>query len=189
MNEIVFSIAVTSTGLLLLLSVVSLVRSSFEFFPPPSRTSWQYHLFWILFRLMFGGVVLLSFTTYNDNPFINQAMRFAVWLPLWISGFCLALYLSIYLGWENAHGEPKGLKVSGFYKWSRNPIYMSSFFGMLGLGLFVNSGKVYVLLTLWSSIYVAAIFIEERWLQRTYGAAFLSYKEQVPRFFGFPQKP
>ena len=188
MNAIIFIISLISATLLMLLSLVPLFKSSFVFFPPPSKDSWQYKVFWLLFRLMFIGLVILSFTSYNSAPVFNQFVRFLVWLPVLLLGFGLATYLSSQLGWANAHGEAKGLMVSGCYKWSRNPIYVSSLFGMLGWGLFVNSVYVYLLLGLWAIMYLIAPFVEERWLEKTYGQDFLLYKSRVPRFLGIPSK-
>ena len=96
--------------------------------------------------------------------------------------------MSIKLGWGNAHGEAKGLVVTGWYRWSRNPIYVASFVGMLGWGLFVNSSYVYTILSLWALMYVLAPFIEEPWLQKKYGDEFSIYKTKVPRFVGLSKK-
>ncbi|NVJ67101.1 MAG: isoprenylcysteine carboxylmethyltransferase family protein [Gammaproteobacteria bacterium] len=188
MNEIIFTVSSIAAILLIFISVASLLKPSFVFFPPPSRESWQYRIFWLLFRVMIIGLAVLSFTSYNDTPVFSYSVRFFIWLPLFILGFGLASYISLKLGWANAHGEAKGLVVSGWYKWSRNPIYVCSLFAMLGLGLFINSTYVYILLGLWAVMYIVAPFIEEKWLEKRYAQEFLSYKARVPRFFGIPGK-
>ena len=53
---------------------------------------------------------------------------------------------------------------------------------MVGLGLAVASWWVAVLLVLWALFYLLAPVLEEPWLERTYGAAYLDYKRRTPRF-------
>lgn len=185
MNLLIFIVSISSISLILAFSLFSLISKNFEFFPPPSKHSWQYRVFWLLFRLMFAGLVVLSFNSFNTLSSIVSIswLRYLLGLPLLILGFGVAIYLSIKLGWENAHGEKKGLVVTGWYHWSRNPIYVASFVGMFGWGLFVNSGYVYVILFLWAFLYILAPFFEEPWLQKRYGDDFIMYKSQVPRFF------
>jgi len=188
MNSLIFIASIFSILSILAFSFFALISRDFEFFPPPSKCSWQYRMFWILFRLMFVGLVVLSFSSFNTFLEIASWLRFYLGLPLLILGFGFATYLSIKLGWENAHGQEKGLVVTGWYRWSRNPIYVTSFVGMFGWGLFVNSGDVYVILFLWAFLYVLAPFCEEPWLQRRYGNDFIKYKSQVPRFIGLSKK-
>jgi len=188
MNLLIFIVSIFSIISILAFSLFSFISSNFEFFPPPSKNSWQYRIFWLFFRLMFLGLVVLSFSSFNTLSGIATWLRFSLGLPLLILGFGVATYLSIKLGWENAHGEEKGLVVTGWYRWSRNPIYVASFIGMFGWGLFVNSGYVYVILSLWAFLYVLAPFFEEPWLQKRYGDDFIMYKSQVPRFVGLFKK-
>lgn len=172
---------------IIVLSLVALLFRNFEFFPPPRKDSWQYRVFWILFRVMFLGLLYLSFAEFGSQPVFESWTRYFLWLPLLILGFGSATYLSARLGWQNAHGVQEGLVVSGWYRWSRNPIYVTSFVGMIGWGFFVNSYYVSVLLSLWGLMYLIAPFVEERWLEGKYGTEFLSYKANSSRFFGFPK--
>lgn len=187
MSQIIFIASLISILIIILASLSALVVDGFEFFLPPRKGSWQYHIFWTLFRIMFAGLLFLSFVEFNPQPVFETWVRYCVWLPLLISGFGGATYLSARLGWENAHGEKEGLVVSGMYRWSRNPIYVASLLGMLGWGFFVNSTYVSIILLFWALMYLLAPFVEEPWLQRTYGERFLSYKKETSRFFGFPK--
>lgn len=188
MNIVIFVIATLVIIILLITSIYSLIAKDFEFFPPPSKSSWQYRVFWVLFRIMFFSLVVLSFSAYNTFYVLPNWLRLFVGFPLLMLGFGLAVYLSAKLGWENAHGEDKGLVVKGWYRYSRNPIYLTSFVGMLGWGLFVNSGYVYCLLVFWALMYIIAPFAEEPWLEKKYGKDFKLYKSQVPRFLGWRKK-
>lgn len=72
---------------------------------------------------------------------------------------------------------------SGFYAYSRNPIYLSFCFIVLGLGLYWNS--------IWMAIsflpaalltYYLAIRKEEYYLQKKFGQQYLDYKRRVRRW-------
>lgn len=185
MNLLVFIVSISAICLMLLGSIPSLFDENYQFFPPPHKDSWQYRVFWVLFRIMFLGLIILSFSSFNSQPVVNELVRYLVWLPMLVLGFGAAIYASFKLGWENSHGLREGLVVTGWYRWSRNPIYVVSFFGMLGWGLFVNSFYVYIVLAFWAALYFVAPFAEEPWLEKQYGKDFLSYKAKVPRFLGF----
>ena len=178
----IFSLALLSSLLLLGLSLTSLLSNSFQFWPPPDKTTWQYNMFWVLFRIIFGAIIILSIFDFNG---LDNLLRFYLGIALTLIGLGLGFYITFYLGWENAHGEEKGLKVSGWYAWSRNPIYTVSFIGFIGWGLAVNSIYVYVLFALLIGFYIFAPFLEEPWLEEHYGKAYLDYKKNVPRFFGW----
>lgn len=183
MDQFIFVVSLTAILLILILSVVSYVHKDFLFFPPPNKISWQYLVFWILFRVMFFGLLILSVRTFGPDPLIASWIRYWIWLPLCLVGFGFATYLSIKLGWKNSHGEKQGLMVSGWYQLSRNPVYVASILGMLGWGLFVNSSFVYTLLSLWCLMYLLAPFFEEPWLEAQYGEDYRRYKKTVPRYF------
>ena len=186
MNQIIFSISTISILAIILLSIYSMTSEEFEFFPPPGNHTWQYRIFWLLFRAMFLGLIFLSISDFSSLQFIDTIFRFALGLPVLVLGFSAALYLSVFLGWKNAHGEQQGLITSGWFRWSRNPIYVASIIGMLGWGLFVDSLFVYILLALWALLYLLAPFAEEPWLAEKYGAKYADYKSRVPRFVGLP---
>lgn len=181
MKTAIFIIAIVADLGILVLSVISLASNKLQFWPPPSTNSWQYYTFWNLFRAMLLGVVVLSILDFNED---SLPWRHYVGIPLAIAGFGLALYITFYLGWKNAHGEKEGLITDGFYRWSRNPIYVVSIAGMAGVGLSVHSSMVSLLLTIWALWYIIAPFLEEPWLEEQYGEEFELYKARVPRFIG-----
>lgn len=168
------------------LSLVTFIRPGFQFWPPPNAESWQHRTFRGLFRVFFLGLVILSFLDVGSALQLSAEWRYVVGIPLSVVGFGLALYWTHLLGWRNAFGDARGLKTEDAYRWSRNPIYVVSIVGMIGLGIIVNSALVHSLLALWALLYVIAPFLEEPWLARQYGREFELYKAQVPRFFGFP---
>ena len=65
MSQIVFYISLLSIAAILILSLLAFVSENFSFFPPPSKDSWQYRTFWMLFRIMFIGLLYLSFSEFS----------------------------------------------------------------------------------------------------------------------------
>ncbi len=95
------------------------------------------------------GLVVISIVEFNRLTEDDLWLRYYVGLPLLTLGFGAAIYLSyFFLGLKNAYGGLDGLRTSGCYRWSRNPIYIVSIIGMVGWGLSVYSLHAYTLLTL-----------------------------------------
>ena len=187
MANLVFSLSFMSALLIFALALASLVLKDFQFWPPPRKSSWQYHVFWWLFRVVIAGIMILSVIDLNGLAVLNHPIRLYAGIVLAILGFSLAFYITFYLGWRNAHGEAEGLKTTGWYAWSRNPVYFVSFFGFIGWAFAVNSAYVYVLFAFLIAFYIIAPFLEEPWLEKRYGETYLEYKANVPRFFGIPK--
>ncbi len=179
-----FAISLTAIILIVSLCIASLRFTKLQFFPPPAKGSWQYVTFWSLFRVLIIGLVVLSFVDFERVTETGFALRMYVALPIFLIGFGLAIYLSISLGWKNAHGQATGLVTSGWYSVSRNPVYVVSIVGMIGWAVFVGSFYVIILLSLWAVLYIVAPFIEEPWLIETYGEEYQRYLSRVPRFTG-----
>ena len=164
----VFSIAAIAGCLLVVLSAATWFAPRLAFWPPPQVDSWQYRTFWWLFRVLVLGVVMSSFLDFGGlgRPLPLQRV---VGTALAAMGFGLAFWATHELGWRDAHGEANALKTTGWFGWSRNPIYVVSIVGMAGLGLLAHSAYVYTLLALWATMYLVAPFLEEPWLELRYG--------------------
>ncbi len=181
-----FTLGIIVATTMLLLSLFSLVYSGLRFWPPPSKNSWQYYLFWTLFRVQWLSVlalVVLEFpTSATDYTWFNMTG-----LIMTVVGFLLAFYATFSLGWGDSHGIPSRLKTNGLFKWSRHPIYLFSIIGIMGIALLVNSGWIYILNGFWCIIYLIAPWLEEPWLEERYGDAYTEYKARTPRFIGIPR--
>ena len=186
MVELVFGLGLASGLLLVGLALATLWRPRLQFWPPPTPASWQGRVFWWAFRLLLLGLMLVSVLDFRGA---GLAGPWTYWLgiPLALLGFGLAFAITFQLGWRDAHGEALGLKTGSWYRFSRNPIYVVTFAGMLGVGLLVHSVYAYLLLSLWAALYLAAPFLEEPWLEAQYGEAYRQYKARVPRFVGWPR--
>ena len=185
MLKVVFISSLFTILSLAALCVPGVFSDKYRFFPPPEPGTWQDKLFWVLFRAFVFGLILLSYMEFDST-------RGKVFLisgcVLLLTGLGTACYLSyVKLGKENSYGGKGGLRKEGLYRWSRNPVYVASFIGMIGWGMFIGSGYVWVLLMVWSVVYLIAPHIEERWLVQNYGDDYIEYKSRVSRFFGLPE--
>lgn len=176
--KIVFIIGFTALFTTVLLSSARIVKSDFEFWPPPSADSWQHGTFRTLFRVFFSSLVILSVADFTPG----SVWRYLPGALLLMIGFGFALNWTGFLGWKNAFGEATGLKTKGPFSVSRNPIYVVSILGMVGWAILVGSWYLTALLTIWACLYLSAPLLEERWMKEHYGEEFKNYAAQVPRF-------
>ena len=181
----IYALSLSAGFAIVFLCLLAFFSPRFQFWPPPSRDSWQYRTFWILFRLFILGLIIFAFIDFGSAVQQPSPWRYFIGIPLAVFGFGAALYLTNFLGWRNAYGEAKGLETAGMYRWSRNPIYVVTIVGMVGIGTVVASWIVTSMLIMWTLFYLLAPFLEEPWLEREYGAEYLAYKKRVPRFLGF----
>ena len=180
-TQILFTSSVISGVTIMLLCVVGLVSKKINFWPPPSSDSWQIKCFWVLFQffaLPFFAIIFLEFNRRTENPTI-----FSIGCILFSLGFILANIVSFNLGFKNSAGMSDGLKTSGWYSYSRNPVYVTTIIGLIGAVLALPIIEIFVISTIWTVCYVAAPFIEEPWLEKKYGKEYLAYKKKVGRFF------
>lgn len=182
-TDILFCVSIVAIILLISLCLISRISSSFNFFPPPKRRSWQSLAFISLFRLYLYPLIVLSFVNFEPVSGTRALVQYGFGILSLIFGFGLAFRITFNMGWRNAFGEKEGLKTNGWFSRSRNPVYVSSWIGMIGWALLANNIQVTLLLTVWAFAYCLAPLIEEPWLEQQYGESYLIYKSKTPRFF------
>jgi len=75
------------------------------------------------------------------------------------------------------------LITSGFYRWSRNPIYLGFCLFNMGIGIAINSLWVFLSFIPGAFlVYYIAIAREEAYLERAFGEEYLAYKRKVRRW-------
>lgn len=73
--------------------------------------------------------------------------------------------------------------TTGFYAWSRNPIYAGFCLFNIGLGLAMNSFWVFISFIPGATlVYFIAIAKEEAYLEEKFGKEYLAYKNKVRRW-------
>ena len=76
-----------------------------------------------------------------------------------------------------------GIVTGGVFRFSRNPIYLSMMLGFLGVAVLTGSLWLLLLaLPLMAILQNGVIKPEERYLERKFGAQYLSYKVRVRRW-------
>jgi protein-S-isoprenylcysteine O-methyltransferase Ste14 len=80
---------------------------------------------------------------------------------------------------------PRALVTTGVYGLSRNPMYVAVVLVLWGwaLGFWSPPLAVYAVVVM-IGFHLRVVFGEEPWLARTHGAAWITYKEHVPRWIG-----
>ena len=177
-----FGISLGSIILIFALAVVSAFRHEFQFFPPPSKASWQHQTFISLFRLFLYPLIALTVIAFESVPRSDIALHYGLGGLLFLCGFGMAVWITLQMGWRNAFGEKRGLVTDGCFKFSRNPVYVATWVGLTGWGLIANQLPVTVLLLAWAVLYMLAPFFEEPWLEAQYGAVYRGYKARTRRF-------
>lgn len=174
--------ALVSAATLLGIAMAQLVQPRVDFWPPPTPKSWQSHTFRALFRVVVYGSVISSAAWLWESGGTVLLWTAALSAVLIALGFGIAFAATGFLGWGNAFGAQDGLRTTGVFSRSRNPIYVATLLGLLGWGLIVQDLSVRITLILWSLLYFAGVFLEERWLSARYGSAFDDYRARVRRF-------
>jgi protein-S-isoprenylcysteine O-methyltransferase Ste14 len=84
---------------------------------------------------------------------------------------------------------PVELVVVGLYRFSRNPMYIAVVLVLLGWTVGFHSFLLLAYaLAIAVGFHLRVVFGEEPWLARTHGEKWSRYKEEVPRWLGFPRR-
>jgi protein-S-isoprenylcysteine O-methyltransferase Ste14 len=117
--------------------------------------------------------------TWNLTGLIAVAMGLAFYV------WCLAFHFKSYRASVRIGFSPPHLVVTGPYKYSRNPMYVSGLFAWLGWTVFYGSPAVFVgLVLLWSVFTFRVIPHEECQLEALFGDEYLEYRSSVRRWVG-----
>ncbi len=127
-----------------------------------------------LYRIKLGFVFALLFLVMAKPTVIGMTIG----IPIGIMGLLIRL-------WASGHiKKNKELSVEGPYSYSRNPLYLGSFFAGLGAAI-MGSCLIFLVIFLagFYLVYAAVIKEEEKRLVELFGESFLDYKSKVPAFF------
>jgi len=131
------------------------------------------------FHLIYILLVLYSIFI----PLKLGTVWFYVGLPI-----CLLGLVPYTIAFVNVAGTPPDKPITkGMYRFSRHPMYLTSFLLFIGVGV-ASASWVFLLLTLVYSI-MAILFIsgEERFCIEYYGRSYREYMERTPRWIGLPK--
>ncbi|MDP2691269.1 MAG: phosphatidylethanolamine N-methyltransferase family protein [bacterium] len=150
--------------------------------PPPKKKSWQY---WIVWPASTSVHVLLPFLAYFDRNTLNlfQALPIRITSGIvLIVGIVFGLWAVLKLSVVQTSGLKGTLRMSGPYRFSRNPQYVGAMAFLIGLSLLSNSFLTAVLSLAMIPWYLLLPFIEEPWMKKEYRSAYQQYCKTIPRF-------
>lgn len=139
----------------------------------------------VAFALWFWRGAFL-WTDYGFNPLLTAAG------VVFLAGAAVfRLQIERFLPWRVQLGlpeiDPAGhaeqLVTEGPYAHTRHPRYIQVFLALLGWAMLANYPAGYLAALLWVPFVLSIIRLEERELQRRFGAAYDEYAARVPRFW------
>lgn len=81
------------------------------------------------------------------------------------------------------YGRPTVLITTGPFKWSRNPIYVGMTVVLIGIATVLGSVSAFIFPIIFAVlVHRRVIPVEERYLQKRFGEAYLTYKTRVKRW-------
>jgi protein-S-isoprenylcysteine O-methyltransferase Ste14 len=108
---------------------------------------------------------------------------FYVGLPVHLIG--LVLYALVFVAF--ARTPPEKLVTGGIYRYSRNPMQLSSFLIVLGIGIATASWIFMLLSVIYLVMPLVWLKAEERHLLKFYGDVYRQYMKKTPRWIGVPK--
>ncbi len=166
-----------------------------------SASPWDFRMRGLVFGLIYGfgffvGINLQVNIYHNFTP--TYALLGARWGDAGVHAFAIlaalfalaafvirvwgSSYLSSGIVWSEAVRTGQ-LRVSGPYRYVRNPLYLGNVLLALGVGL-LGPPAATALIVLGNLLFVyRLIAIEERSLARVHGAAYEQYRRMVPRLW------
>lgn len=147
--------------------------------PSEGRLSKPMMVFCALSKLIEFPAVAYSFFV----PLKLGTAWFCAGLPVALLGF--AAYIIVLVNWRNT---PAGAPITtGLYRYSRHPMYVSSFMFLFGVSI-ASASWVLLLVTAVEIVgAVAFIEFEERTCLEMHGELYSRYLKRTPRWLGIPK--
>ena len=181
-------LAFAVASLMLAVATVDLASPRLRIWPPETKGNrieiWFIWVFRLMFYALLGATVLLLWDPANRPSGIRMALGAA----LAVLGFATAVYATLWMGWRTAFGDTGPLARTGPFRYSRHPVYVSTWAGQLGWALLVNDPLLHVTLAIWAALYVIAIRLEEPWMLARFGADYAAYQRSTPQLIGRPRR-
>jgi protein-S-isoprenylcysteine O-methyltransferase Ste14 len=165
---------------------------------PDAGAPWFYRQRYMIFGILYGLSFFVGYmvTAFGNVPFLPAFRAFGHW-PVWLAlglllvlgGYALRVWASSYLTSAVVHrGDTTTteLRVSGPYRFTRNPLYLGNMMQAIGVGL-VTPWPVLVTIAIVMVAYnLVLIAIEEPFLATKQGAPYERYCREVPRLIPMP---
>ncbi len=128
---------------------------------------------------LFRNQIFLTVSPHHWEMFAGMV---AILLEFWLIVLAKrALGLARLVGKTGMDGDGE-IEAGATYGRMRHPRYAGMIGAVAGAGLLSATTTLWIVLAIWTALVVAAVALEERGLQRRFGAAYLDYSRRVPRF-------
>lgn len=104
-------------------------------------------------------------------------------LPIYLLG--LIPYAMVWVGFATT--PPDKLVTKGIYRYSRNPMDLSPFLVLVGVGIAAASWVFLLLSVVYMIMPLLFVDTEERHCLKFYGDAYREYMDRTPRWIGIPK--
>jgi protein-S-isoprenylcysteine O-methyltransferase Ste14 len=149
---------------------------------PPRNFGWRARMFtWAVTITAIGAAYMAGKTNWNAWEWPHW-LRWYVGFPLASVASSVSSYAIAKLGLDQSMGADRGLVTGGIFALARNPTYIANIALCLGWTLLAASWPAAVAAGSLAALYAFAVPFEERWLARTYGAAYTAYCGRVKRW-------
>ena len=135
---------------------------------------------------VFRSLHMLNFLMFIYSVFVPIKLGtiwFYVGLPIYLIG--LVLYALVFVAFARTPAEK--LVTGGIYRYSRNPMQLSGFIVIVGVGLATASWIFLLLAVLFLIMPLSWLKAEERHLLKFYGDIYREYMDRTPRWIGIPK--
>ena len=132
-----------------------------------------------LFALLLAPLIFFTVGRFEQNGWQDDLMEWSGFLLVCICVLGRS-YCTVFIGGI----KNETVVRQGPFSIVRNPLYVFSFIGLMGIGL--QSGRFSILLLLVAAFVIYYRFVverEEAYLQNKFGEAYSVYKSEVPRWF------
>ena len=103
--------------------------------------------------------------------------------------YCSRLFARIGRGTPIPFDPPRKLVISGLYRFTRNPIYVAQVAILLSYFLYFGQLALLGHAVAWALLVQGwVVRVEEPGLRQRFGAAYVTYTQEVPRWIGIPRK-
>jgi protein-S-isoprenylcysteine O-methyltransferase Ste14 len=150
---------------------------------PPLRFGWRERIVtWSVTVIAIGAAYMAGRLGWNAWGW-PDSIRWYAGFPLAFVSSSISSWAIVRLGLDQSMGANNRLLTTGPYALSRNPTYLANFALCAGWVLLAASWPALIAAGSLAALYAFAVPHEEKWLSRTYGAAFDRYCEGVKRWF------
>ncbi|MFC1860310.1 methyltransferase family protein [Chloroflexota bacterium] len=179
-----FEIGLWNAWIFMAYSVVALVlpnlifnRDNFKVEGPQSRMEKRLRTPWAI--LLFAVIIYSIFL-----PLERETIWFYAGLPICLLGAILYTITAVNMATTSLRDEPA---TSGVFRFSRHPMYLSTFLLLTGVGIASASWIILLLAFVSMTLWVPLSISEENYCLEIYGNAYRKYMNRTPRWIGIPK--